>query len=121
MDPEFAIATRPDGSVITRDAPARGGEVIILYATGLGATDPRVPMGQIATQAAPIVRMSEFRVWLGAAELPRESVLYAGVTPGFAGLFQINVRLPGVIGRNPEVQVGFPDVRSPAGMRLWAE
>ena len=37
-DPEFAIAARADGSLITPKAPASAGEIIILYATGLGIT-----------------------------------------------------------------------------------
>src|SRR2546425_956168 len=32
----FAIATHADNSLITPDSPARNGEVIVLYATGLG-------------------------------------------------------------------------------------
>ena len=47
LDPETALATRVDGTVVSGDKPARPGDVVILYATGLGATRPRIPAGQI--------------------------------------------------------------------------
>src|ERR1700738_4813935 len=38
LDQQTPIATRVDGSVITTDNPAQAGDIIILYATGLGQT-----------------------------------------------------------------------------------
>ena len=40
-------------------------------------------------------------------------ILYAGVVPTFAGLFQINVRLPDITPSNPEVRIGFAGTMSP--------
>ena len=45
--PGMAIATRPDGSVATEEDPARPGNVVILYATGLGQTQPRTLPGEM--------------------------------------------------------------------------
>lgn len=118
LDPEYAIAARVSGAVITRESPARGGEIVSLYATGLGATNPRAPLNQIVTRAARLARFEEFRVMLDGVALPRESVLYAGLAPGFAGLYQINIVLPEVVPRNPEIRIGFGEVMSPAGVRL---
>jgi uncharacterized protein (TIGR03437 family) len=64
VDPETAMATRADGSLVSQERPARAGEVVILYATGLGATRPRLPAGQIPTGAAWLERFEEFRVIL---------------------------------------------------------
>ena len=36
----YAVATRPDGSYISSSNPARRGEVVRIYATGLGQTTP---------------------------------------------------------------------------------
>ena len=38
----FAAASHVDGSVITPEAPARGGEIVVLYGTGLG--QPMLPL-----------------------------------------------------------------------------
>ena len=119
LDPQFALATRPDGSVITRDTPAQPGEIIILYATGLGQTLPRVPSGQIPTSAARLDRLRDFRVTLDG-RLIEGGILYAGVAPGFAGLYQINLLLPEWMGRNPEIRIGFEESLSPRELTLPA-
>ena len=38
---------------------------MILYATGLGATRPRMAAGQIPTSAAILEKLSEFKVLVG--------------------------------------------------------
>jgi uncharacterized protein (TIGR03437 family) len=121
MDPEFAIATRGSGTLVTRDAPARPSEVVIFYATGLGLTRPRFRNGEIPTVAATLDRIDEFRVWLSGRQVPPSSVLYAGVAPGFPGLYQINVRMPAEFERNPDVRIGFSQVLSPEGVRMHAD
>jgi uncharacterized protein (TIGR03437 family) len=119
MDPEFAIAAHAsDGSPVTRQAPAQGGEIIVLYATGLGKTRPPLATGQIATGAATLVKSSDFRVWLDEMELPRGNVLYAGAAPGFAGVYQVNLRLPQSIPDNPAIRISLPEQMSPANLRL---
>jgi uncharacterized protein (TIGR03437 family) len=121
LDPEVVVATYPDASVVTREKPARPGDVIILYATGLGLTVPRMAPGQIAATAARLERRAEFRVLLGNVDVPRESILYSGIAPGFAGLYQINLKLPDTLGADPEIRIGFGDKLSPAGLRLLAQ
>lgn len=121
LDPETALATRADGSVITYERPASPGEVIILYATGLGATRPRLPAGQIPTGIAWLDKLADFRVTLAGEALDRANLLYAGAAPGFAGLYQINLRLPDNTARNPELRIGFRDLMSPVGARLPVE
>jgi uncharacterized protein (TIGR03437 family) len=121
LDPEFVVATRPDGSVVTRDTPARPSEIIILYATGLGLTRPRVPAGQIPTTAAVLDKLNQFRVEIGGRLLDSTAVLYAGVAPGFAGLYQINLIIPQGIGKNPEIRIGYEGMMSPREVALLAE
>ena len=50
--------------------------------------------GEIVRLAAPIQDDAEFQVTLNDSLIPPDSVFYAGLTPGFAGLYQINVRVP---------------------------
>lgn len=117
-DPEFAVVARADGSVITTKSPASPSEIVILYATGLGKTRPAATPGEIVAAAARLERLASFQVTVGAVRIPSENVLYAGAAPGFAGLYQINVRLPATLERNPEIRIGFGEDLSPAGVRL---
>jgi len=73
---------------VTSGNPARPGEIVLLYATGLGQTNPPVRDGQQATEA-PIT--SSYSVSIGGQ--PAEG-RYAGLAPGFAGLYQVNAVVP---------------------------
>lgn len=102
----FPVVTRPDGSLVTVDNPARPGQIVILWATGLGSTNPTPRPGELPRGAAPLQRMAEFQVTLNGTPVPAGNVLYAGVAPGFAGLYQINLLLPENTPANPTVRVG---------------
>jgi uncharacterized protein (TIGR03437 family) len=122
MDPEFAVATRHDGTLFTRDNPARAADIVILYivilyATGLGPTRARYLNGEIPTSASPLEKLGDFRVTVSGRFA---QVLYAGVAPGFAGLYQINLRVPDDIDEDPEIRIRFGQILSPAGVRLHA-
>jgi uncharacterized protein (TIGR03437 family) len=117
-DSQFVVGTRPDGTTVSKDSPVRPGEIIVLYATGLGIADPNLPDGQLPTRAYPLQRSAEFRVQIAGALLDRSSVYYVGVTPGFAGLYQINLKVPDTVTANPEIRIGFDEQMSPANILL---
>lgn len=118
-DPQrFAVATRPDGSSVTVNTPVRPGETIVLYATGLGRTAPEAIGGQIATVISPLVRSADFRLYLNGQALDADRVFYVGLTPGFGGLYQVNVRLPATLPADPEVRIGFATPVSQPGVKL---
>ena len=115
-------ATSADGSTLIADpsvaagaAPAKPGDTVVLYATGLGATNPQVIAGDIpadqAATAAPVT------VTVGGAALPAADVLYAGATPlSIGGLQQIRVRLPASLSEGDvPVLISVGGVQSPAG------
>jgi len=87
-----AVAVNQDGTLNGAGSPALRGSVMTLYATGGGLTEPG---GQAGVPArAPLPRpLLEVRVLIGTREA---EILYAGAAPGFVGLLQINVRLPGL-------------------------
>ena len=111
------LATHMDGSLVTETAPSRPGENLVIYASGLGQTAPPLSAGQLARGAAQISRRSEFRLLLD--DQPCEVVFYAGVAPGFAGLYQINFRVPGNQKSSPQLRIGVGDRLSPQGLRLF--
>lgn len=118
LDAKFVIATHLDGSPVTEDDPASPGEFVVFYATGLGPTQPRADYGKIPHQAAQIEQLPDFSVTFDGTRLDSSRIYYAGLTPDFAGLFQVNVRLPDDVADNPEVRMGVGDRISPPDLRL---
>lgn len=83
----------PAGSIPgTTVAPARPGDYVSLYLTGLGLTDPAFPPGVLANQAAALAQ--PVSVSLNGTPLAAGGILYGGAAPGFAGLYQVNIRIP---------------------------
>jgi uncharacterized protein (TIGR03437 family) len=72
-------------------ALAYPGEVVVIYATGLGLTTPPFAPGQLATTGAQV---SGATVSMDGAAIDPSAVQYAGVVPTEAGLYQLNVVLP---------------------------
>jgi uncharacterized protein (TIGR03437 family) len=118
LDATTVIAQHLDATLITQASPAHGGEVVVLYANGLGPTFPAAIKDHVPLAAALLVQFPSFQVWLNGAAVDQNRVLYAGVTPGFAGLYQINVRLPDDVAQNPEVRFGTSDKMSPPQRHL---
>jgi uncharacterized protein (TIGR03437 family) len=114
----YAIAAHLDNSLIAPGSPAQAGEIIVVYACGLGRTLPNPAPGAIPQSAAVIQRLSDLKVYLGGAAIDAASILYAGLTPGSAGLYQINLVLPDNPGTDPEIRVAIADQSSPAGLKL---
>lgn len=73
--------------------PARPGDVLTLYATGFGMTEPAFQAGELPDRVAAVV--GPVKVTVGGVELGPGDLLYAGLSPGLAGVYQVNLRLPG--------------------------
>jgi len=84
-----AILHQDGVTPVTASNPATAGEVVVMYATGLGAVQPAVPTGTAADGSATVA--ANVSVTIGGA--PAE-VQFAGLAPGFVGLYQINVKVP---------------------------
>jgi uncharacterized protein (TIGR03437 family) len=116
-----AIATHPDGSLVSSDAPAAGGDIVTLWATGLGNTNPTLEDGVLPATALWLSQLSQFEVQINGTTLDASAILYAGVAPGFAGLYQVNVQLPAQLPANPEIRLGLAGTMSPTGLILPAK
>ncbi|HJT88820.1 MAG TPA: hypothetical protein VJ732_13215 [Bryobacteraceae bacterium] len=115
----YAIAQHgEDYSRITGAAPARAGEIIVIYLTGLGHTEPDPLPGEIPTYPGRIARPDGLQLYLDAAPLSPQQILYAGLTPGSAGVYQINAALPEDLGPDPEIRVAVDHQISIAGLKL---
>ena len=113
----YAIVTHADNSLVNADSPAHAGEIVVIYATGLGKTAPNPGTGEIPWYAAQIVALSSLQVWLDGSAVDPALIKYAGLTPQSAGLYQMNVALPGT-GADPELRVTVAGQTSAAGLKL---
>ena len=77
--------------LVTPSNPVHRGDAIVIYLTGLGRTLPQVDAGAPAPREPLAVVGVPVELDLGGVALP---VLYAGLTPGYAGLYQINAHVP---------------------------
>jgi uncharacterized protein (TIGR03437 family) len=118
LDAVTVIAAFPDGSVVTKAKPAQGGQVIVLYAGGMGQTTPKSDYGVVPTLPASIARLSDLEVTFNGIPLDRALIFYAGITPGYAGLYQVNLTLPLDAPPDPEIRVRIGNQSSPGGIHV---
>jgi uncharacterized protein (TIGR03437 family) len=90
----------------------------VIYATGLGRTSPSAGPTEIPRYAAQLVRPSDLKVSLNGTAVDPTLIKYAGLTPGSAGLYQINLWVTDNVGTDPEIRVALGDQSSPAGLKL---
>ena len=77
--------------------PAHIGDVITIYALGLGPVSPSVTTGSGAPATAPLAQtVNPVQVYFGGGFLGNSiaDASYAGLAPNFVGLYQINVTIP---------------------------
>jgi uncharacterized protein (TIGR03437 family) len=93
-----AFAVHQDwNALVTSVTPARPGEILHLYGTGFGRVDSQPPDGMPAPADPPARTVTPITCWAwGADNLTKMDipVLFAGLAPGLAGVYQMDVRLP---------------------------
>ena len=114
----YAVATHADNTLLTPDSPAHPNEVIVIYTTGMGATQPAIANGEIAPFAAWISQFKNLKVELNGVPADQSHIWYAGVSPGSAGLYQINLALTGNVAPDPQIEVIIGDHSSTAGLKI---
>jgi uncharacterized protein (TIGR03437 family) len=110
-----AAAINQDGTINSQTHPAPVGSVVAMYATGLGATTPAGVDGR------PLNNLNakygaEVQVTVNGQPAV---VQYAGPAPGFAGLSQINVRIPQTGAGPVRVLMGTAPFNQP--VQLWVK
>ncbi|MBI3698001.1 MAG: beta-propeller fold lactonase family protein [Acidobacteria bacterium] len=91
LDGAGAFLHGADLSLVTAARPARAGEAIVMFLTGLGATN----LPPVDGQPAPLDRLAPTAlaptVTVGSTPA---LVRFSGLAPGFSGLYQINFDVP---------------------------
>ena len=89
--PDGSIALPPGSVAGVTSRQAKPGETMVMYGVGFGPVSPAIPAGQIVQHATPLAE--PFHVLFGGAPA---TVSFAGLAPGFVGLYQFNVVAPNV-------------------------
>ncbi len=103
--------------------PARAGDVLEIYATGLGALEPAPSDGEAGGAAVLRHAAASVRVWLGSQPLAAEDVLFAGGAPSLVGVNVILARVPAGLAPNDalEVYLEVGGARSQPGVTIAVE
>lgn len=107
----------PEGSIPGAQArPARRGEFLTIYCTSLGDVTNRPPSGAAASASPLSTTVAAPTVTIGGRPA---AVTFSGLTPGFVGLYQVNVQVPddAPLGDAVEVTLAI-SVRDAEGQRF---
>ncbi len=112
-----ALVFKANGERISKKNQARRDEPIVMYAVGLG-----VPKGAKLTAGGPapsttLIETDALKVFFGDYRYKEAEIIvdWSGFAPGFVGLYQINMRVPGahIKGEALPVMIRIGSVDSP--------
>ena len=111
--PDYALVADP--SVVSGAIAAKPGDLLVLWGTGFGATNPPLQAG-VAVSGAPSV-VATPTVTVGGVTAP---VISAVLTTGTAGLYQVTIQVPANVpsGAVP-VQASVPGGQTQSGALLF--
>jgi uncharacterized protein (TIGR03437 family) len=105
----------PNYAPVTAVAPAHPGDLVVLWGTGFGGTNPPIPFGTVvsgapATLSLPIVTV-------GGMQVP---VISSVLTVGTVGLYQITIQLPADVPMGTvAVQASMNGVQTQSGVTIF--
>jgi uncharacterized protein (TIGR03437 family) len=90
------------GARADTNSPAGAGDYLVMYALGLGAVTPSLAIGDGTPSAPYEYAVGPVTVTIGGVPA---TVLFAGLTPGYVGLYQVNVAMPSGVAPGGQVPV----------------
>ncbi len=106
-----AVAINQDFTLNTAENAESRGRVLTVYITGIGTLDGELAAGVAAPSDRLLRAALESSATIGGRDAP---ILFLGLTPGFVGLAQANIQIPGdaPIGNALELVIGVNRQRS---------
>ncbi len=99
VDPQTkeALVFRKDGSRVNKDNPANRDEPLVMYASGLGVTKGGKVTAGTGAPASPLAVSDPVELFFGDPKIKEAGIIvdWSGLAPGFVGLYQLNIRVPG--------------------------
>jgi uncharacterized protein (TIGR03437 family) len=100
--PGYGVVTEPNGATLTgtpSTQPVKAGDVIVIYAVGLGPTSPSVPSGTASPNPPGLAEVpGTTQVCFGPEspffQAPCAKASFTGLTPDAVGLYQITATVP---------------------------
>jgi uncharacterized protein (TIGR03437 family) len=89
IDGTQAAALHADYSLISSSSPAKPGDTILVYCTGLGSVSPAVPTGSAATGIS-----NTLTTYMATIAGQNATVVFSGLAPGLVALGQVNLTVP---------------------------
>ncbi len=93
--------THADGRLVTASNPALVGEVIVMYASGLGVSSLGLKTGDVTPTPAPLVAGAlsyDYRINASPSKAqvaaPDPYIRFIGMSPGSVGLYNVNFVVP---------------------------
>ena len=86
-----AVAIRPDGTFVSLENPARRGEVIRIYTTGLGLTSPAITTGSLGVPGIDSLVTGEVIVGLQNSGV---RVVSARAAANLIGVYEVSFQVP---------------------------
>ena len=119
-DPRFTSFAWPPNTVpgLTTYL-AKPGDVLTVYATGLGAVNPPEPTGSAPLYDSPVqLKFTVATTTVLIGNVPA-TVQFSGLTPSFPGVYQLNIVVPQVPpGNAVPIQIQIGGVTSPANVNI---
>jgi len=104
----YAAALHKNGSLVTTDSPAEAGETLAVFMSGLGTVFPAILDGVGAPSNPPST--TSYTSFMADISGTPATIAFAGLAPGFAGLYQVNIQIPtGLTPGDNSIGIGGPD------------
>lgn len=110
-----------DPALVPNSTKPKVGDIVTIFATGLGVSDPVWLAGEITPLNATPRARDQVQIEFNGTVMNASDVLYVGLTPGsITGLWQINLRVPTTAtpGRDNTVVLKMGSLTSQSGVFL---